>query len=316
MCSCRKGSGFTARHGDDFLMANNAQWIGFSLEIGPEGALYVLDWHDGDICGQDVLHQETGRIFRIAPKTVAGRAVGGPLFGSAQDDRRAARRAADEPQRLARAPGPRHPAGPRGEAHAASRRRTTQLRRLFRTDANPDWRLRAMWALHVTGGWTPDALAPGARGSRTSTFAPGRFSCSPRIARRRAMALEQVRPDGARRPLAGRAAVSGVGASAHRPRGRAGTIAGELMTHGEDAADHNLPKMLWLGVEPLVAGESRARPRTRGRRATSRWSPGSSRGARSMPTRSSRSSPRLEERRRRRSACWRACATASRDGST
>ena len=65
----RKGSGFTARHGDDFLMANNAQWIGFSLEIGPDGALYVLDWHDGDICGKDVLHQETGRIFRIAPKT-------------------------------------------------------------------------------------------------------------------------------------------------------------------------------------------------------------------------------------------------------
>ena len=64
----RKGSGFTAHHGDDFMMANNAQWIGFSLEIGPDGALYVLDWHDGDICGQDVLHKETGRIFRIAPK--------------------------------------------------------------------------------------------------------------------------------------------------------------------------------------------------------------------------------------------------------
>ena len=23
----------------------------FSLEIGPDGAVYVLDWHDGDICG-------------------------------------------------------------------------------------------------------------------------------------------------------------------------------------------------------------------------------------------------------------------------
>ena len=67
----RKGSGFTARHGDDFVMANNAQWVGFSVEIGPDGALYVLDWHDADICGADVLHQETGRIFRIAPTAVA-----------------------------------------------------------------------------------------------------------------------------------------------------------------------------------------------------------------------------------------------------
>jgi putative heme-binding domain-containing protein len=29
-------------------------------------------------------------------------------------------------------------------------------------------------------------------------------------------------------------------------------MAGELMMHGEDATDHNLPKMLWAGVEPLV----------------------------------------------------------------
>ena len=42
----RVGSGFVAHHGDDFLLANNAQWIGFSMEIGPEGGLYVLDWHD------------------------------------------------------------------------------------------------------------------------------------------------------------------------------------------------------------------------------------------------------------------------------
>ena len=49
------------------LLANNAQWIGFSVEIGPDGDLYVLDWHDGDICGQGITHKETGRIFRIAP---------------------------------------------------------------------------------------------------------------------------------------------------------------------------------------------------------------------------------------------------------
>ena len=56
-----KGSGFVGRHGDDFLLANNAQWIGFSVEIGPEGAVYILDWHDADICGKEVVHKETGR---------------------------------------------------------------------------------------------------------------------------------------------------------------------------------------------------------------------------------------------------------------
>jgi len=62
------GSGFTASHGEDFMNANNAQWIGFSMEVGPEGGLYVLDWHDGDICGKEVLHKETGRVFRIMPE--------------------------------------------------------------------------------------------------------------------------------------------------------------------------------------------------------------------------------------------------------
>ena len=63
-----KGSGFVGRHGDDFMLANNAQWIGFSMEIGPEGGVYVLDWHDADICGKDVLNKDTGRVFRIMPE--------------------------------------------------------------------------------------------------------------------------------------------------------------------------------------------------------------------------------------------------------
>src|SRR4030095_8543753 len=31
------------------------------------------------------------------------------------------------------------------------------------------------------------------------------------------------------------------------------TVATALMTHGEDAGDQNLPKLIWVGVEPLVA---------------------------------------------------------------
>src|SRR3546814_16283548 len=64
----RQGSGYVGRHGDDVMTANNAQWVGFSMEVGPDGALYVLDWHDADICGKEVLQSETGRIFRISPE--------------------------------------------------------------------------------------------------------------------------------------------------------------------------------------------------------------------------------------------------------
>ena len=49
------------------MMANNAQWVGFSMEVGPAGDLYVLDWHDAEICGDAVINKDTGRVYRIMP---------------------------------------------------------------------------------------------------------------------------------------------------------------------------------------------------------------------------------------------------------
>ena len=63
-----KGSGYVGHHGDDFLLANDPRWIGFSVEIGPDGGVYILDWHDGDICGKAVLNKDTGRVYRIMPE--------------------------------------------------------------------------------------------------------------------------------------------------------------------------------------------------------------------------------------------------------
>jgi hypothetical protein len=61
----------TSVRADDFLLANNAQWIGFSMEIGPEGSVYFLDWHDADLCGNVVLQKDSGRVYWIT-QTVSG----------------------------------------------------------------------------------------------------------------------------------------------------------------------------------------------------------------------------------------------------
>ncbi|MGY8693751.1 MAG: PVC-type heme-binding CxxCH protein, partial [Verrucomicrobiia bacterium] len=64
----RSGSGYIGSHGDDFMPINDLAWVGFSVEIGPEGGVYILDWHDTDICGNAINFPNSGRIYRILPE--------------------------------------------------------------------------------------------------------------------------------------------------------------------------------------------------------------------------------------------------------
>jgi putative membrane-bound dehydrogenase-like protein len=62
------GSTYIGRHGSDFMPTNDLAWVGFSMEIGPDGGVYILDWHDTDICGNTINFPKSGRIYRIMPK--------------------------------------------------------------------------------------------------------------------------------------------------------------------------------------------------------------------------------------------------------
>ena len=246
----RKGSGFTAHHGDDFAMANNAQWVGFSMEVGPDGALYVLDWHDADICGGDVLNEQTGRIFRISPqqsnadnfadrytdltKLTDSRLVEIQTSKSDWHARRArlilqARAANGKLQ---------------SNTHAL-------LRELFEKNADPDLRLRGMWALHVTGGFSKEQLVK---------------SLSDQDEYVRAWSIQLLCEDNPPSPdileqFAGMAAKDAspvvrlyLASALQRiePNDR-WRIAQALTSRAGDANDHNLPKMIWYGTEPLIA---------------------------------------------------------------
>ena len=155
-----RGSGFVGKHGDDFLLANNAQWIGFSMEIGPEGAVYVLDWHDGDICGKEVLQKDTGRVYRITPQQSLAKSWDGRFEdlrdGSDlqlvnlqnSDSAWHARRARLILQQRAQT---------KGMSPTAVRHLQTMLTGGTES-ATADHRLRALWTLHVTGQLTKAQL--------------------------------------------------------------------------------------------------------------------------------------------------------------
>jgi putative heme-binding domain-containing protein len=244
------GSGYTGKHGDDFLLANNAQWVGFSMEIGPEGGVYVLDWHDGDICGKEVLNEETGRIFRIMPEKSRaenwkGRYSDLTKFTDSQlvalqtnkSEWHARRARVILQSRAAKAP-------LKPEVYE-------EMRKIFASDPNADWRLRAMWTLHVTNGFKENELTTALddkdeyiRAWAIQLLCEDQAAPVGALTRFAAMAKEDESPV-VRLYLA--SALQRVSRDARWK------IAEQLMSHEEDIPDHNLPKMIWYGFEPLVA---------------------------------------------------------------
>ncbi len=249
-----KGSGFVGHHGDDFMLANNAQWVGFSMEIGPAGDVFVLDWHDADICGSDVLNKDTGRIFRMTSKDVQPENWEGRYddLNKFTDQRLAqlqtspsawhARRARTILQHRAQL-------AKKGEPFAAGAVGKF-LTALFNDSENQDHRLRAMWTLHQTEMLNETKLLESlgdddqhVRAWSIQLLCEDKNPSSEALAKFGSLAKSDSSPV-VRLYLA--AALQRMESAKRWP------ILAALAQHGEDAEDHNLPKMLWFALEPLV----------------------------------------------------------------
>ncbi len=244
-----KGSGFVGHHGDDTLLANDAAWVGFSMEIGPDGAVYVLDWHDGDICGNSLTEKETGRIFRLAPKGLAGKSG---LNLAAQSDLELIellQHRNDWYGRRARVILQQRAAEGRLSATAPAR-----LWDMFAQSKTSPQKLRALWALHVTNNLPADRLVPllehaepYIRGWAIQLLGEDRSVGPAALQKFAAMAVSDPSPI-VRLYLAS--------ALQRIPLAERWAVAQGLITHAEDIADHNLPKVIWFGLEPLVPTDS------------------------------------------------------------
>ncbi|MES2708533.1 MAG: PVC-type heme-binding CxxCH protein [Verrucomicrobiota bacterium] len=63
-----EGSGYVAKHLPDLLKANDPWFTGVALKVGPDGAVYFIDWYDPQKCHKTdplVWDRGNGRIYRL-----------------------------------------------------------------------------------------------------------------------------------------------------------------------------------------------------------------------------------------------------------
>ena len=62
-----KGSGYVIEHREDFAFAGSPWFKGVELKSGPDGGVFLLDWTDlGECHDHDGVHRTSGRIYKIA----------------------------------------------------------------------------------------------------------------------------------------------------------------------------------------------------------------------------------------------------------
>jgi putative membrane-bound dehydrogenase-like protein len=251
-----KGSGYEGDRAPDFLMANDSWSQILNLQYGPDGQMFMIDWYDANQChhGRNDGHDRTnGRIFKVSYQNAQPVKVDLQAKTDAelvellldQNDWyvRHARRILQErhvDQALqpddSQAGKPDLPGEP--------------LTKMAFEHADGTRRLRGLWVLHAVGGLGEQRIARGltnddpyVRAWTIQLALENRQPSSATLAKLVELAADD--PSAVVRLYLASAAD-------RLPVSQRSTIVRNLVTHSEDADDHNLPLMYWYTAEPLA----------------------------------------------------------------
>lgn len=259
----RDGSGYAGRHEPDMLFAADAWFRGIDLSYGPDGSVFVLDWSDTGECHEhEGVHRTSGRIYRVT--------YGEPARPGVRDVATLGERELVELHlhrnewfaRQARLVLAERAA--KGEALAEAK---AGLRRLVEQDLDVSHKVRALCTLFGTGGADPDLLlkheheSVRAWGVRFLTdHLPidtiysqrgGPDVAVPADRLDRFKALAQSDPTGLVR-------LALASALQRLPVAQRVALAQALVARSEDAADHNIPALVWTALIPVAEADPNA----------------------------------------------------------
>ncbi len=243
-----EGSGYVGKHQPDTGFSADPWFRGIDMLYGPDGGVFLSDWSDAGECHENSgVHRLSGRIYKIThgqPQPPAIRDVAGlsgldllPLLDAKNEFM--ARHARQRLQELAAA------------SADLTAVRDALLHR-FSNSANTVGKLRSLWSLHAIGAddrsflrsqlqhsdnfvriWAirllldDKSLASDDSETLDALLSLATSEPAPNVRLALASALQRI-------PMTARAA-----------------MAVPLLSREADASDHNLPQMVWYGIEPL-----------------------------------------------------------------
>lgn len=273
------GSGYLARHGADFLNFNDSWSQTLNQRCDADGSMFIIDWYDKNQChhNNEAGHDRSnGRVYKVV---YGNQAVTRPDFTRLSDEdlvsrvasknewqsRHARRVLAERVDRLAEAENVEEiPEEWRTLARRNQAARKVPALSTLRDQVNDRTdtaeRLRALWALHVTGGigledagrWAQDG-DPWVRSWTVQLYFENSdllfgSERAAELAARSVESLARLAED--KSPVVRRFVAS---ALQRVPAAQRWDTLTALLAHGEDAADHNLPKLYWYAAEGAVA---------------------------------------------------------------
>jgi putative membrane-bound dehydrogenase-like protein len=261
----RAGSGYSASHAPDLMRSRDPWHVGVTLQYGPDGGVFVLDWSDTGECHHTRNTQrETGRVYKIVydqptpMSTDLSKRTNRELV-ELQLHRndwhvRHARRILQE----------------RASQGEDMKNERSELLAQCRENSDVTRKLRAIWALWSIGGvdeaFWKDQLKHSDEHVRTWAI---RLLCekypehpTDELVLQRFVELAETDPSS-------RVRLYLASVLQRLPNASRWEIARALLQRAEDDADQNIPLMIWYAVEPLsevdidrfirLAGDSKIR---------------------------------------------------------
>jgi hypothetical protein len=249
----RHRSGYAGKHAEDVLFANDEWFRGVALTYGPDGGVFVTDWSDNGECHdnkEDAIERTNGRIHKVIhgePKKLA------PFDLARLSDTELVKLLSHKNawyvRRARRLLQERSAGGASAEVVAA-------LNQVMKQSSEIPQKLRALFTLHAIDALPEEQLLSllshtdeNLRGWGVRLLNDHRDASPKAIA---AMAGLAKHDDSALVRLELASALQRIEPDARWP------IAAGLMSHEEDADDHNLQLMIWYGIEPLAENAPRA----------------------------------------------------------